>query len=208
MNAQVDPRAALRRAEERHAEAVAAERRARAEVADELRRGERRRSRAVWGSIVVGAVLIAGLLVAALVIAVTAPGDGGARQRERVLAAAEEAITVMLSADPARAGDYVPAVLEVTTGAQRDRVLAADAELTAVVAGLPAPGSGTVISAGLVSDPPDDPVDGDGAEVLLVVRASDPILVGAADADPQATLRAGLAFADGTWRLAETEVVA
>lgn len=208
MNAQVDPRAALRRAEERHAEAVAAERRARAEVADELRRGERRRSRAVWGSIVVGAVLIAGLLVAALVIAVTAPGDGGARQRERVLAAAEEAITVMLSADPARAGDYVPAVLEVTTGAQRDRVLAADAELTAVVAGLPAPGSGTVISAGLVSDPPDDPVDGDGAEVLLVVRASDPILVGAADAAPQATLRAGLAFADGTWRLAETEVVA
>ncbi|MGC4935877.1 hypothetical protein ACLQ3C_19605 [Gordonia sp. DT30] len=191
--------ARLRRAQERVAVATREARTARIAAAPDLRTRARARSRWLRGGLAVGAAVSVALAAAAIVLAVL-----GARAQERtdtqddVLAAARTAATTMLTSDPAHADAYVEKVLAGSTGAQHDRLERARPALTEAIAAQPAPSAGRVLSAGLISDPGgSDP--GAHAEALLVVQASNPVLVGG---DPQAdrlTLRFGMTRTGSGW---------
>ncbi|MDF3283425.1 hypothetical protein [Gordonia sp. N1V] len=199
MTPPTDPTARERLAQERVTHALRAARLARIAAADDLRARAVARSRRVRRALVVAALVAVVLIIVASTLAVL---DHRATERtdldDEVLAAARSATTSMLTSDPAHAEAYVERVLALSTGAQKTRLEQAGAALSAAVAAQTAPSAGRVLSAGLVTDPgSDDP--GSRAEVLVVVQASNPVLLGG---DPQAdrlTLTVGMTRTDAGW---------
>ncbi|QUD83971.1 hypothetical protein J8M97_04825 [Gordonia polyisoprenivorans] len=199
MTPPTDPTARERLAQERVTHALRAARLTRIAAADDLRARAVRRSRWVRRALVVAALVAVVLIIVAGTLAVL---DHRATERTdldgEVLEAARSATTSMLTSDPAHAEAYVERVLALSTGTQKKRLEQAGAALSAAVAAQTAPSAGRVLSAGLVTDPgSDDP--GSHAEVLVVVQASNPVLLGG---DPQAdrlTLTVGMTRTDAGW---------
>lgn len=194
--------AVVTKAQKQYDDAVRAERLARIAAGDSIRAQARRRA-AGWRLL-----LIAGLLVAvvfaclgiwALVAGSSAQGEVDERAAARDAAAA--GITTMLTADPARAGEYVDGVRAVSTGKQRERIDKAGAQLQDAVAGLGGPTTGRVISAGAQGD------SGDGMDVLVVAQASAPELVGGAPGTDRVAVKVHLVQSGDRWLIADTEQV-
>lgn len=192
----------LEQARTTHDDAVRAERLARIGAAEDLREQARRRRGGVRLFVVVAvvtALTLCGVSGWALVSRSTAQSSLDDAAAARASAAA--AISVMLTADPARADGYVQAVLHTTTGAQRERVESAREQLRDAVAGLGAPSTGRVISAGT------QPAAGAAIPVLVVAQASAPELVGGAPGQNRVAVRVMMTESGGRWRVADTERV-
>ncbi|MCK0438437.1 hypothetical protein MUG78_02900 [Gordonia alkaliphila] len=190
----------LTAAREAYAAAERAEREARIEAAPGLRRVARRR-RAGLRLLMIAALVVAVALVAA---AVWASVDRTSAQETlnrdaAVRTAATEAIEVMLSADPRAADEYVDRVLALSTGAQHDRLSKARDDLRAAVAGLGAPSTGRVISAGV------QPESGDTVPVLVVAQATAPELVGGAPGTDRVAVRVLMTRSGDRWLVQDTE---
>ncbi|QMT00755.1 hypothetical protein [Gordonia jinghuaiqii] len=155
-----------------------AARTARIAAAPALRERALRRTRMLRVGLVAVAVVVAVLIVAAGVLfwQIRVQHDQQALEND-VLASARDAVTVMLSADPADPAGYVDAVAGVSTGPQRERIDAAREALADAVRGQRGPSVGQLISAGLVRDPSSDEI-GTSVEVLVVADATDPVLLG------------------------------
>lgn len=211
------PAPPLGRARQRYLDALRAQRLALIAAAPALRVRARRRSAAVRLFALAAVVGAAGLLIAAgLDLRARSAAQDQLDEAAAVRAAAITAVTTMLTPDPARAGEYVPGLLEVTTGEQRDRIGVVAGQLTDVAAALERPAAATVLSAGVLS------VSGDDARLVLVAEASDPQLVGAdsdssgasgssdrgdGSAGSRITLRVDMHRVDGRWLVALAEAV-
>lgn len=187
-------------AQEAYRAAERAEREARIAAAPGLRRLARRR-RAGLRLLMVAALAVAVALVAATV---WASNDRVSAQRQldrdaAARAAATESIETMLSADPAAPADYVQRVLAISTGAQHERLSAAQDDLRAAVAGLGAPSTGRVISAGVQAGA------GEPVAVLVVAQATEPELVGGAPGTDRVAVRVLMRHTGDRWLVQDTE---
>ncbi|GAA3952509.1 hypothetical protein [Gordonia caeni] len=192
----------LTAARERYRAAVREERLARIDAAPGLRKQARRR-RAGVRLAVVAAVLVAAIVagLAAWSLAARAADQRAIDDDEAARTGAAAAVTSMLSADPADPGAYLDRVLALSTGAQRDRLSAARAELRTAVAGFGAPSTGQVISAGT------QPREGEAIPVLVVAQASAPELVGGAPGTDRVTVRVLMIPSGERWLVQDTERV-
>ncbi|MFT3661257.1 MAG: hypothetical protein QM809_07610 [Gordonia sp. (in: high G+C Gram-positive bacteria)] len=190
----------LARARAEYDDAVRAEREAWIAATPELRARDRRRRAALRLFGAAALVLVVVLLAAA---AWTASLRADDRRRltddEAARAAAAAAITRMLTADPVHADAYVRGVLEVSTGAQRERTTRAHTELRAAVAGFGAPTTGQVLTAGV------QPSDGGTTPVLVVAQASAPELVGGVPGAARITVRVLMIRSGERWLVHDTE---
>ncbi|MFT3716953.1 MAG: hypothetical protein QM774_13715 [Gordonia sp. (in: high G+C Gram-positive bacteria)] len=181
-------------------DAVRQERLARIGAADDLRARGRRRRAGVRLLGVAAAAVVTALLVTALWAVVS---RSAAQHRldadDASRTAAAEAITTMLTADPADADGYVNRILDVSTGDQRDRLDRVRPQLHDAVTALTRPATGIVLAAGLVSR------HGDAAEVVVVAQASDPTLIGAAADESRVTVDVTLRRVGDRWLVAGTE---
>ena len=143
---------------------------------------------------VVAAILIAVVLWA---VVTRTTMQRGLDSDEEVRAAAVAGIETMVDVEPSEAATYVDRVLAATTGDQRTRVEQSRAQLNGVVTALEVPAVGRVLSAGVIDR------DGETAQVVAVVAAGAPELIGAVD--PRATLRIHLQRVDGHWLISGTE---
>lgn len=193
---------AVAAARARYQAAVRAERLARIEAAEPLRRRARRR-RAGWRLfLVAGAMIALAFLVAAGWALLSArAADAALDRRDAAQVAAAEDIGAMLTADPAHADRYVAEVLAVSTGEQRSRLERVAPQLREAVAGLGAPTTGRVVAAGVQGDP------GDEARVLVVAQASAPELVGGDPGDDRVSVVVQLRRSGDRWLIADTEKV-
>lgn len=170
-----------------------------------LRERARRRSRLVRTLILVAACLAAALLLARIVLAVVGNSyDADRRTQDTVLADTETAVTALLTSDPARPQAYLDRGLSVTVGAMHQRLEASRAAVIDAISAQPAPSSGEVLSAGLVTDPANDD-EGSTARVLVVAQASDPRLLGADTATGPLTLTVVMVRTDEGWRMSQAE---
>lgn len=200
-------RARLHSARERYRAAVRTERLARIEAADGLRQRARRRRAGVRLAVVVA------VAVAAVVVAVTVWSLVARAADQRALdddaaarAGATAAVSTMLSADPADPDAYLDRVLAVSVGAQRERLTGARSQLRDAVAGLAAPSTGQVISAGT------QPRAGETIAVLVIAQASAPELVGGAPGADRVAVRVlmtppGDGSSGENWLVEDTERV-
>lgn len=186
------------RARQRVETATRAARDARIAAAEPLRARARRRSRMVRLGLVAASVLAVILAVTAVVVGLgLRAADQRSADRTEVLTSARTAITTMLTSDPARAEEYVDAVLAVSAGTQRERLAAARGPLTAEIARGPR-GTGEVLSAGIVGESSDDE-----ATVLVVAEATNPGLVGGDRAGTRVTLRVEMTRTADGWRVGQ-----
>lgn len=178
-----------------------AARRARIAASAALRRRAQRRRR----TLVVAIGLIAALaVVAASVSVMLGIGLGRAGQADEVRAAAVDsaraAITTMLTADPAQPEHYADAVIAVSTGAQRQRLVAGRSDLVSAIAAQPQPSTGVILAAGLVDDPGPD---AGTARVLLVAEASNPQLLGGDPSAKRMPIEVTMSDDHGVWKVSE-----
>lgn len=195
----------VRRARDRVESATRAARLARIAAGPELRGRARRRSRWLRRTLAGAAVLAVPLLAATVILRVLDSRAGELDQARRdVVAAARSAAVVMLTADPAQPDAYVDRVLDVSTGAQRDRLSQNREVLRDTIAAQPEATTGRVIAAGLVADPT-GPGDGSGAgssaQVLLVADAANPELLGAGPGEQRVTVTLTMIRAGERWKI-------
>ncbi|MEZ5210208.1 hypothetical protein [Gordonia sp. (in: high G+C Gram-positive bacteria)] len=193
----------LRVARDDYDEAVRAERLAAIAAAGRLRlRARRRRAAARLTAVtaVIGAVIL--LAVTGWALASRSAAQDGLRERDVARAAAAHAVTEMLTADPAHADDYLPRIRGLTTGEQRERLDQAGPQLRAAVAGLGAPSTGRVISAGA------QPADRGKVGVVVVAQASAPQLVGGAPGTDRVAVHLTMVRSGDRWLVAATEKIA
>ncbi|WP_026917281.1 hypothetical protein [Gordonia shandongensis] len=213
-----DPAGASRRltlAREEYAAAVAEEERARVAAGPAARRRSRRRAAGV--RLAVLAAVIAAAVMAGVAGWAQSSGSSSVEAAARADAArraADEAVTVMLTADPAHPDEYVRTVRAVTTGDQRSRVDRTAADLRDFVAGQPSRMSGRILSSAIVDEPGVDAgaatggaaTDGE-VTVLLVVQASRPELVGGEARGNRVGLTVTMVDRDGRWLVNRAEAV-
>ncbi|MEE3851129.1 hypothetical protein VZC37_12345 [Gordonia sp. LSe1-13] len=195
----------LARARRRVDDATRAARQARIAAAGALRaRARRRSSRFRVAAVVCVAVLVVALggLVTLWVQNRDAAGRSAAEQA--ALEASQAGVAALLTADPTDPAAYIDRALAVTTGEQHDRIRDVADALSAEVRGMGRPSSGTVLSAGLVTDPPSDD-DGAVAVSLVVAEASDPALVGADPGQNRVTVEVTVTRVGSRWLISGTE---
>lgn len=196
----------LATARARLADATRESRKARIAAAGPLRARARRRTRivrALVGVTLVVAVVLAGFLVAATLrhhsAAVRSQTDAD------VLAAADTALTALLTADPKNAEAYERSALAVTTGPLLARLSSNWSVIAEEIGTQDAPSTGQVLASGLVADPPSDDV-GAGSQVVLVVEATNPELLGGDPDDRRITVEATMARTDKGWRMSRAGI--
>ncbi|MFT4128420.1 MAG: hypothetical protein QM662_19595, partial [Gordonia sp. (in: high G+C Gram-positive bacteria)] len=161
----------------------------------------RRRSGWLRRALAAAAVVAVGLLIAAVWLRIAAHrGEEQTQVQVAVVDAARAAAVTLLTADPAHPDAYVAKALAVTTGEQRTRLVAASAALRSAVAEQRAPSTGRILGAGLLTDPG----HGASAQVLLVVAASNPELVGGDPDTDRITVSFTMIRVDGAWRVGAT----
>ncbi|MEE4021508.1 hypothetical protein V1Y59_00350 [Gordonia sp. PKS22-38] len=194
----------LARARRRVDDATRAARQARIVAAGVLRARARRRSSrfrvAVVGCVAVLVVALGGLVT---LWVQNRDAAGGTAAEQAALEASRAGIAALLTADPADPAAYIDRALAVTTGEQHDRIREVADALSAEVRGMKRPSSGTVLSAGLVSDPPS--YDGTVAVSLVVAEASDPALVGADPGQNRVTVEVTVTRVGSKWLISGTE---
>lgn len=114
---------------------------------------------------------------------------------------ATSAVTTMLTPDPADPQGYVDAIVDGSTGEQRERLSAGRDALTAYVSGLQVRPDGRVVSAGVES------ATGEAADVIVVAQAADPSLIGGREGTSRVTVRVRMTPSDDGWLVAETQVI-
>lgn len=201
------PSRRLQQARERYATAVAEEDRLRQTATPARQRRGRR---------VAAGIRLA--VVAAVIAAIGLAGVGWWAQRsadsatsasvdaEAARGAAEHAIVVMLTADPAHADRYVDDVLAVSTGDQRVRIQGARAALQELVAQQPRPTSGQILSSGVVGTDT-DATGRQKTSVLLVAQTSSPELVGGDPSQNRVGLSVSMMRDGDRWMVQHTEAV-
>ncbi|ALG85712.1 hypothetical protein [Gordonia phthalatica] len=200
----LDPQATkrLQQARERYAAAVAAEAQARTDA--EPARFRRSQRRAAMVRLAVVAALVAALVLGAIGWWAHNSADDLAStlaDQSAAQSAAEGAVVTMLTADPARANDYLRDVLDVTTGDQRIRVQGSRAQLEALVAAQPRPATGQVVSSGVVGAGEKD------VTVLVVAQTTTPELVGGDASQNRVGVSMTMKQVGGRWLVAQTEAV-
>lgn len=199
-----DPRAEarLQQARDRYHAAVAAQQQAQADAEPARRRRSQRRAAAVRLAVV--AALVAAAVLGSIGWWAHSSADGLAAtlgDQSAAQSAAEGAVVTMLTADPARAADYVREVLDVTTGDQRIRVQGSRGDLEALVTAQPRPATGQVVSSGVVS------AGSTQVTVLVVAQTTTPELVGGDASRNRVGIAMTMAKIDGRWLVAQTEAV-
>lgn len=191
---------ATARAQKRFDEAVRSERLARIEAADDLRRRDRRARAAIRLLVAASTLVVIGMLTATAWAAVSrSSAQRSLDAANAARAGAVTAIETMLTADPARAEEYVTEVLDVTTGEQHERLADVRDELRATIAGLGAPSTGRVIAAGVQGD------TGDQIGVLVLAQASEPELVGGVRGSDRVAVRVVMQRSGDRWLVSSTE---
>ncbi|MGV9712931.1 hypothetical protein ACWDTI_19970 [Gordonia sp. NPDC003424] len=193
----------VERARDRVDDATRRLRTARIAAAEPLRARARRRSTIVR---VVSAVLagVAVVLTGFVVVAALRHHTAGVRADARadVLAAADTAVTTLLTADPHNPENYVRRAMAVTTGAQQHRLSASWLPIADAIREQETPSTGQVLAAGLVTDPPSDDV-GAISKVLLVADATNPELLGGGADAGRITVEVTMTRTDQGWRMSQ-----
>ncbi|MCF8605346.1 hypothetical protein L5I01_18500 [Gordonia sp. HY442] len=114
---------------------------------------------------------------------------------------ATSAVTTMVTPDPADAQGYVDAIVDDSTGQQRERLATGRDALVAYVSGLGARPDGRVVSAGV------ETASDDAVQVLVVAQAADPTLIGGTDGTSRVTVRVRMTPGDDGWLVADTEAI-
>ncbi len=184
-------------------DAVRAEREARIAAAPELRaRARRRRAGLRLYGVAASVVVVLLVVVGVWMVTSRAADQRRLNDDDAARTAAVEAMTAMLSADPARADAYVDGVLGVSAGVQRERVSHAADALRATVAGFGAPSTGRAISAGVQGS-----ADPGVTPVLVVAQASAPELVGGTPGGDRVAVRVLMVREGDRWLVHDTEQV-
>ena len=186
---------------ESHRVAVARERVATAQAAvdaaGERLHGNSSRPRRDGDLVVVGS---AGLgvvgAICVVVAAVVLHGQSGAGPSDDVVRSASDAVTTILTADPARPAQYLDAARAVSGGDYRRRIDASGPAIESAVGSLGGAGTGQVVAAGVVggSAPSNGPAD-----VLVVAETTAPQLVGGNAGDRRITLSVTMIRQGDAW---------
>ncbi|WP_347955293.1 hypothetical protein [Gordonia aichiensis] len=196
----------LRQAQTRFADAVVAEAQARQAAEPAVARRGRRRAAGIRLAVIAAVIAAIGLAGAGWFAHRGADHAlARAADTEAARVAAEHAIVTMLTADPAHADRYVDEVMSISTGDQRVRVQGSRAGLVALVAGLPQPTTGQILSAASVGE---SDVSGDRAtSILLVAQTTGPELVGGDAGQSRVGLAVTMVRVGERWLVRQAEAV-